>query len=299
MKPLLKLSGFDNVHLDIRTLPVIGPSLKDRLDVFLFWKMVMRFYGKSCKSYSFITRRLLQAVEEEFSLSYEDYVIWQSGVNTAQFAQSIVTPDLRKKDKPFTLFYHGSLYRRRGVDRVVEAWANLPHDIRSNSRFLIVGSGSGLDALREQVRELHLQDSVELTGFVPYEDIPAKIAEADVCICPLPDYPEWNVSSPLKVLEYMACARPMILTPIPAHQDVLEGEAFVLWSGGDDVSDFEAVIGKAYQNYSALLEHARMAPDFVRVNWDWEAHGQRLGAYFAKHYPVKTQDVEPETLTGK
>ncbi len=284
MKPLLSLGGFHNVHLDIRTLPVIGTSLKDRLDVLLFWKVVMRLFSKSCKSYSFITQRLLHAVEQEFSINYDDYTIWQSGVNADEFAKSIVTEQDRQKGKPFTLFYHGSLYRRRGVDRVVEAWSLLPEELTKNSRFLIVGSGSGLDELKSQVLELGLEDTVELVGFVPYESIPAKIAESDVCICPLPDYPEWNVSSPLKVLEYMACARPMILTPIPAHKDVLDGEPFVIWTTGDHADDFVEAIKTAYTRYSELLKTADKAPDFVKAQWDWKAHGRRFGAYLAKHY---------------
>ncbi len=63
---------------------------------------------------------------------------------------------------------------------------------------------------------LGVDDQVQFRGFVPYEHVADEIAQADVCICPLPDRLEWNVSSPLKVFEYMACAKPMILTPIPA-----------------------------------------------------------------------------------
>lgn len=281
--PLLKLSQFKNVHLDIRTLPVIGTSLKDRLDTFLFWKLVMRLFGRSASSYSFITQRLLSAVEKEFSNKYQDYCIWQSGVNTDFFMRKIKDA-VRGGDKKFTIFYHGSLYERRGIDRVVEAFALLSPELRDQSQFIIVGAGSGLQALHEQVKRLGLESSIELRGLVPYEDIPQTITEADVCICPLPDYPEWNVSSPLKVLEYMASGKPMILTRIPAHTDVLQGQPFVVWAEGDQAEDFAKAIAQAFEQKESLQESAGVALELVKGQWDWKAHGSRFAAYLAAHY---------------
>ncbi len=284
MLPLLKLTRFNNVHLDIRTLPVVGDSLKDKLDIILFWKIAMRLFAKSCKSYSFITQRLLEAVENEFSTTYDDYTIWQSGVNTSFFSDVLSTVETPKQIQPYTIFYHGSLYKRRGIDRVVEAFARLPEAILNQSRFVIVGSGSGLEPLRKQVAEFALGNKVELRGLVPYEQIPLQISQADVCICPLPDYPEWNVSSPLKVLEYMACAKPMILTPIAAHTDVLGKESFVVWTQGDDIDNFVAAITHAYECSGELKEAARSAPALVRQMWDWKTHGERFGDYLSTRY---------------
>jgi glycosyltransferase involved in cell wall biosynthesis len=284
IRPLLTLGGFKRIHLDIRTLPIVGRTIKSKLDNFLFWKVVMRWFAKGCTSYSFITQRLLEAVETEFSVTYKDHVIWQSGVNSASFEKTLQSAKPREEEQKFTLFYHGSLYSRRGVDRVVDAFSLLPQEIKEQSRFLIVGGGHGLDALQAQVKRLGLESFVEFRGLVPYEQIPLHIAEADVCICPLPNYPEWNVSSPLKVLEYMACDRPMILTPIPAHQDVLSGEPFVVWSEGDAVEDLSKAIMQAFETLDSLNEKAKSASQIVRQHWDWNAHGKRLGEYLSNHY---------------
>ncbi len=281
MKPLLAVCGYKNIHLDIRTLPILKKSLKSRLDVFLYWRLVMRLFGQSCNSYSFITQRLLQAVEEEFSYNYRDYVIWQSGVNSDFFLESTKGCRSTGETSLITFFYHGSLYKRRGVDLLVNAYAELPTGIRNKSRFVIVGAGEGFDELQDQVAALELQEKIELRGFVPYEQIPMHIAEADICICPLPDYPEWNVSSPLKVLEYMASGKPMILTPIPAHKDVLDGEPFVVWSKGDKVGDLRDALVQAQEQLEALRVAGEKGRSLVREAWDWKAHGKRFGAYLA------------------
>ncbi len=304
MLPLLKWSKFNHIHLDIRTLPVVGDSLKDKLDVLLFWKLVMRLFGRSCTSYSFITQRLRRAIEDEFTFSYPDYTIWQSGVNTDFFVDRIQKSSIQvAADNVCTFFYHGSLYRRRGVDRVVDAFSRLPEDIARHCRLIVVGSGRGLNELRAQSERLGLGDRVEFRGLVPYEQIPLEISQADICICPLPDYPEWNVSSPLKVLEYMACARPMILTPIVAHTDVLADQDFVVWTRGDEVDDFVLAMEDAFRQKDELRDHAAKAPDLVRSEWDWSAHGKRFAQYLSKHYihgnaGVQTQPVPMNSHKG-
>jgi len=135
--PLLKLARFKRIHLDIRTLPVIGQSLKDKLDVLLFWKLVMKLFAKSCDSHSFITQRLLTAVEQEFSLNFPDHVIWQSGVNADFFTKTLAKAQLTSSgEPPYTLFYHGSLYERRGVNRVVDAFAKLPQVLLNQNQII-------------------------------------------------------------------------------------------------------------------------------------------------------------------
>ncbi len=289
--PLLKIARFKRIHLDIRTLPVIENTLKNKLDVFLFWKLVMKLFAKHCNGYSFITDRLLKVVEAEFSLKFTHSVIWQSGVNLSFFSNAIrASKASDEHSAPFTLFYHGSLYERRGVDRVIEAFARLPSDILNQSRLVIVGSGVGLPALKKLISTLHLDEIVELRGFIPYELIPQQIAEADVCICPLPDYPEWIVSSPLKVLEYMACAKPMILTPIPAHQDVLKGSKFVIWTKGDRVNQFADAIEVAFKTRIELKNEALAGPNIILKNWDWNSHGVKLAKYFEQQYQLNTEN---------
>ena len=108
-----------------------------------------------------------------------------------------------------------------------------------------------------------------------------EIALADVCICPLPDRLEWNVSSPLKVFEYMACAKPMILTPIPAHKDVLGETNFVVWTFGFEPSDFHRAILSAFELRTRLDIDAKNATCIVRGHFEWSAQANALDQYLA------------------
>ena len=281
--PLLRRIGMRNFHLDIRTLPVLSDSLKGKLDRLLFWRLAMKRVGRSCTSHSFITTRLREAVEAEFGSGHEHFVIWESGVNSKFFADAAATATDHDLDRPFTFFYHGSLSVKRGLATVVDAFASLPAPMLAASRFVIVGGGDGLHELQNQVARLGLEQRVELRGLVPYERIPEQIMQADVCICPLPDLPEWNVSSPLKVLEYMACARPMILTPIVAHRDVVGTQPFVMWAK-PEVQAFSDAMTTAIERREELSRAASIGPRIVADHWDWKAQGDKLAMYLADCY---------------
>lgn len=285
--PLLRLLGLRRVHLDVRTLPVEVHGWKDRLDRLLFWSLPLRWLGRSPVSYSFITERLKDEVERMLGFPIDDYVIWESGVNCELFrprrtASGRVSGRVR-------LFYHGNLSLNRGVDTVIEALAML--DSKVDVEFVIAGDGRGAPALKDLVRKLGLKQRVAFRGLLPYERMVEEIAEADLCICPLPDRLEWNVSSPLKVFEYMACAKPMVLTPIPAHLDVLADEPFVVWSEGYGAGPLSKAIERALRDLVPLTRAAEAAPALALQRHDWSRQAERLERYLVGPGAMRTRQA--------
>jgi len=244
--PFLRLFGKKNIHLDIRTVPVNIDSLRDHIDLWLFWKIPLRFFRNLARGNSFITDRLRLAVEKEFNVKFNDYVLWQSGVNTRRFQPS-EQATFKKDPDEFVLFYHGSISEKRGIGRVVEAIAELDERYRKHISFVVVGAGPGLAGLKE-----------------------------------LAERPEWNVSSPIKVFEYMACGKPMILTPIPAHMDILKDEDFVVWTKGETIGDFKRAIEYAYDHRARLEESSTRASELARQNYDWAVQGRKFADYLAR-----------------
>lgn len=285
LAPLLWISGRTNLHLDIRTLPIRSSSPKDRLDRWLFWSAAVGRLKGFFKGFSFITKRLKQAVEDEFAVEFPHSAIWSSGVVTSKFTPPVDNAAQRNQTG-FRLFYHGSLSSNRGLDQVIEACAALDRERRGEIEFVIVGGGAELERLRKLVAQHQCADVVKLTGFVPYEQIPAQIARADCCICPLPDLLQWRVSSPLKLFEYLASAKPLILTPIAAHEEVAGELEFVVWTEGFTVADFQKAIQQACDNLEQLTRAARHGPEFVAHNYDWSVQAGHLAEYLERTFPA-------------
>lgn len=281
--PLLYSAGLRKLHLDIRTVPVEVRNFKNRIGRIVFWSLPVRLFQRYLAGHSFITERLKGEMEHEFGFKFKDYAIWSSGVNAERFrsAKSARTPSARE---PYTLFYHGTLTESRGIDLVIRAVARLEPEERDQMRFVVVGDGAARKRLEEITAESGLQDRVVFKGMMPYERIPQEIAQADCCICPLPSRPEWNVSSPLKVFEYLACGKPMILTPIPAHRDVLEDEKFVVWTRGWEVDDYADAIARAIAQRDEIAHVAAEGVLLACERFDWGIIGQSFAHYLDKTF---------------
>ena len=109
------------------------------------------------------------------------------------------------------LCYVGSLNPQDGVDYLLRSLRYLSHDLkRSDFHCVIMGTGDSLQDLRDLAGRLRLNGFVELTGFVPDEDLQANLAAADICVDPDPSSPLNDVSTWIKIMEYMAYAKPIV-----------------------------------------------------------------------------------------
>jgi len=271
--PTLRKAGARHIHLDIRTLPITEAGLKNRLDHLLFWRLPLKWFGAKPDTCSFITEPLRQQFVQEFTAVNQPHCIWESGVNTRLFRRTDASNAL---DQPgvFKLFYHGSLIRTRGIDLVLRAIAlgNFPFKIH----FTVVGEGTDRPYLTQLAADLKISDSVTWLGYVPYEDVATLVNEADCCVCPLPDMPEWRISSPLKVLEYLACEQLTVLTPLAAHKQVIEDADSIVWTRDYTPEAFAEAFRVAYERRKQNPETRKKVRNWVEQNFEWEVHAKKL-----------------------
>jgi len=120
------------------------------------------------------------------------------------------SPRLKAMNKCI-LCYVGSLNPQDGVDYLLRSLRCLLHDLkRSDFHCVIMGTGDSLQDLRDLAGALQLNGCVELMGFVSDEDLQANLAAADICLDPDPSSPLNDVSTWIKIMEYMAYAKPIV-----------------------------------------------------------------------------------------
>jgi len=84
---------------------------------------------------------------------------------------------------------------------------------RSDDRISTASSWEQCDSLedlRRLANELHLNGTVNLTGYVSDEELEANLAAADICVDPDPSSPLNDVSTWIKIMEYMAYSKPIV-----------------------------------------------------------------------------------------
>jgi glycosyltransferase involved in cell wall biosynthesis len=129
-----------------------------------------------------------------------------------QMRMTPVAPSLRLRGmNKCILCYVGSLNPQDGVDYLLRSLRHLYCDLkRSDFHCVIMGTGDSLEDLRDLAGNLELNSCVDLTGFVSDEDLQANLAAADICVDPDPSSPLNDVSTWIKVMEYMASAKPIV-----------------------------------------------------------------------------------------
>ena len=132
---------------------------------------------------------------------------------------------------------------------------------------LVIGEGDASADL-QRIRERHnLSDRFILTGKRPYQEIPALIAAADVCL--LPAYPEEKIMRdivPIKMYEYMGMEKPVIATKFPGILKEFGEEHGVIY-----VDKTEDVLKKAIEliEKGSIEEHGLKARRFIeRYSWE-------------------------------
>jgi len=282
MAYFVKLFKKIKMHLDFRTVYVDIHTIKQKLDLLIYWKMTLSLFLKTADSYSFITEYLKSEVEREFKHSFDDYCIWSSAVNTDMF-KSIKEELPGNKSQSPVLFYHGTISRNRGIGTVLEAVSTLIKE-KYDIVFRVIGSGPDLDMMKQHAQKLGIDDFVEFSGLIPYEKVPFEIAKADICICPLPNRIEWNVSSPLKVFEYMASGKPVICTPIPAHKDVLKDQPFIVYTADESAEAIKNTIKDCLGRLPELQSYYQDEKAFVENGFTWKRQAEILYDYLVLKY---------------
>jgi len=110
-----------------------------------------------------------------------------------------------------TLFWHGTMVRRYGLDLAIRAVSLVAARGRS-VRLVIYGEGECEAELRDLVAELGLGESVEFRGHASHLDLAGHIAEADIGVVPNRPDVHIEMAYPTKLLEFVQMGIPVVAT---------------------------------------------------------------------------------------
>jgi colanic acid biosynthesis glycosyl transferase WcaI len=142
----------------------------------------------------------------------EKISVVENGVETGLFSPGAPDQELRRElgaEGKFVVCYIGTMGMAHGLETVVEAAARL-RDPAPQVLFLLVGEGGEKERIISLARSRGLTN-VRFVDQQPRARIPAYIRTSDVCLVLLKRTELFKTVIPTKMLEFMACARPVIL----------------------------------------------------------------------------------------
>ena len=179
---------------------------------------------------------------ENWRVPAEKIDIVENGVETDTFSPyAAVDNNLRQQlglEGKFVASYIGTMGNAHGLETLLEAASQLQQQ-NPNVMILFIGEGAEKDRIMEVARSRTLSN-VRFLDQQPRDKIPAFILASDVCLVLLRKTEVFKTVIPTKMLEFMSCARPVILGVEGQARQILE----------------EAGAGLAVEpeNYVALVE---------------------------------------------
>ncbi|HEX5451572.1 MAG TPA: glycosyltransferase family 4 protein [Candidatus Limnocylindrales bacterium] len=121
-----------------------------------------------------------------------------------------VEPDpARKAGRRWLVVYLGTMGVQDGVDLFLRAAAAIARRRPGQVRFLAVGGGDELEALRRLATSLDLDDDLGFTGRIPDDELRVVLSSADLGVSPDPKNGFNEFCTMNKTLEYMAVGLPV------------------------------------------------------------------------------------------
>jgi glycosyltransferase involved in cell wall biosynthesis len=133
----------------------------------------------------------------------------RNGPDTAVFKPSDPNPDL-KYGRRFLVGYVGTMAEQEGLDILIRAAALIKELGRDDVHFTCVGGGPALPQLKKMVADMGIPDRMNFTGRVPERQLLDILSTADVCVNPDRPCEMNNISTMIKIMEYMALGKPIV-----------------------------------------------------------------------------------------
>jgi len=199
--------------------------------------------------------RLQSRLEQQKDL---DVTVIPNGIDLDEFpVSSNETARVKEKyefDTPSVMFT-GTITPQKGVEVLVKAAKIVEENTDREVTFLLVGNDE-LDEeyanrVKEYVRTNGLEDTVRLTGYVPYEDLKALYTACDIFV--LPSYEE---GMPMVLLEALASGKPLV---------------------GSDIGGIAMQVEDSSNGYLVTPGDEKMIAEHIRLLVEDEQRRQEMG----------------------
>ena len=175
-------------------------------------------------------------------------------------------------DSQPNVVYLGSLNRDRQLDFLLNAFQKVAR-IAPNTRLYIVGGAEDPDDigfLKSEAERLQISDKLIFTGFLPQNIAFEYVRGATVCVSPIPPGPMYDVSTPTKIVEYMAFQRPVVANDLPDQKKILLASGGGICTGYD-IESFANAILYILQHPDEATKMGKNGQKFVQKERSYES----------------------------
>lgn len=198
------------------------------------------------------------------------------GINTHEFKimpkNMVLAQSLGISPTDSVIIFIGTLYPFSGLQELISEFDKLETD--KSIKLLIVGGGPSYKKLFSLVKKKNLENNIILINFKPQNELPQYISLADLCINSFQINYITNRILPTKILEYFACGKPVLSTPLYGTKELLPDSTFgIIYS---TTKNFSKDMFNLLKDKNQLDKLGKSAHDYVHKNHDWDILSDKL-----------------------
>jgi len=180
-------------------------------------------------------------------------------------------PEVEKNK--LTVIYAGDLTRVRGIKECIQAMEY----VGDFSELWLLGRWEN-DAFRKECESLKGWNHVKYLGLQPLSNTYGYMKAADIGLAVLQPVSSHLKSQPNKVFEYMACAKPVILSNFPYWQKLFSKCAS--FADPLDPKDVASQMKRLFSDEQLRIELGMQGRKLVEEKFSWETESKKLIAMY-------------------
>jgi glycosyltransferase involved in cell wall biosynthesis len=230
----------------------------------------------TCTKAGFDRLRQLALDKSKVNLSYHGLDL----VRFDRFAGERPPRDGSSPADPAIVLSVGRAVPKKGYDILLRSLALLPRDMAW--RFVHIGGGDEIPALKSLAQSLHLADRIEWQGPQPQEHVLAHYRAADIFVLPCRIAADGDRDGLPNVLVEAGSQRlPAISTPISGVPELLTDEENALLVAPDNPNELAEALKRAITDPALRARLGNAAETRVRHDFDYHRSIAQLQGLFA------------------
>lgn len=172
-----------------------------------------------------------------------------------------------------------SLVAYEGIEDLVDAFALLAGD-HPDLHLLIVGEGVSRPSLQEQARRSGFMERIIFTGRVPRDRAVRYHQALDIFVVPRKDLDVTRSVTPLKPVEALACARPVVASRLPALAEIVQDNTTGLLVEPENPAALAAAISTLLRDQQIAARMGAAGRDWALRERTWAANAAALAGRY-------------------
>jgi glycosyltransferase involved in cell wall biosynthesis len=264
-KYILDVHGIYYNEIDYQSLPwYIPKGLYRRYN-----KYLEKSGARNAEKIITVSDSMSEFITNEFNVPTENVNLIPNGYFDYKINE-VLKKDI-KEEKGWITFL-GNLSKWANIDKIIRAARKLENN--GDIKFFILGDGPYRKRLEEQLNTYCLKN-VNFTGTLPLDEAYIMIVKSEIMLSPFFDDLYAKVACPIKVLEYMAFGKAMVIDEVDDISRLLKENNAALTCNPKDEEEFVNNILLLLKDKNLKAEIGKNALALSR-EFSWEKQGVKL-----------------------